>query len=143
MQPEPTVAIAADAILAAHVAIILFNLFGLVAIPIGAFCGWRFVRILWWRLLHILLLAAVAVQALLGRACILTIWQAALSSAAGDRAPLIARWVEQAIYWPLPLWFFAVLYVAVFFYAAALFWLVPPRTKRVSRSRSDFPASYN
>jgi hypothetical protein len=117
----------ADLVLAAHVAIILFNVFGLVAVPVGAVCGWRFVRIRWWRVLHILLLAAVAVQALLGRACILTLWQSALSGARGQPAPLIAYWVDRLIYWPLPIWVFEVLYIAVFGYAVALFWLVPPR----------------
>ena len=53
----------AYAVLAAHVAIILFNLFGLVAVPLGGLCGWRFVRFRWWRILHIVLLVTVAVQA--------------------------------------------------------------------------------
>jgi hypothetical protein len=120
----------ADAVLAAHVAIILFNLFGLVAVPIGGLFGWRFVRIRWWRILHILLLVAVAVQALVGRACILTLWQADLAgAAAAERAPLIASSVNRLIYWPLPMWFFAVLYVVVFGCALALFWLVPTRRR--------------
>src|SRR5579883_3007857 len=76
----------ADAVLWVHVAVIAFNLFGLVAVPIGALRGWRFVRIAWWRIAHVALLAAVAAQALLGRACILTVWQAALSGAAGPHA---------------------------------------------------------
>ena len=113
-------------VLAAHVAIILFNLFGLVAVPIGALCGWRFVQVRWWRLLHLASLAVVALQASLGRACILTLWQARLEGAKPP-APLIMRWVEGLIYWPLPLWVFSALYVLVFGYALLLFWLVPPR----------------
>jgi len=35
-------------------------------------------------------------------------------------------WVNRLIYWPLPIWVFAVLYLAVFGYAVALLWLVPP-----------------
>ncbi|HUZ32935.1 MAG TPA: DUF2784 family protein, partial [Xanthobacteraceae bacterium] len=66
------------AVLAAHVAVIAFNVFGLVVIPLGGWLGWRFVRILWWRALHLALLAVVALQALFGRACFLTLWQAAL-----------------------------------------------------------------
>ena len=135
--------IAADAILAAHVAIILFNLFGLVAVPLGAVCRWRFVRIRWWRIVHILLLAAVAVQALAGRACILTLWQADLAGGAADRAPLIVRSLERAIYWPLPIWVFAALYIVIFGYAMALFWLVPPRRQRVLRSRPNLSVSHN
>ena len=120
----------ADLVLALHVGVILFNLFGLVAVPLGAWRGWRFVRIPWWRALHLALLLGVAVQALAGRACLLTLWQAALTEAAGqagDVRPLIRRWVEWLIFWPLPDWAFAVLYVAVLAYAAALWWLVPPR----------------
>ena len=112
--------ILADAVLAAHLAIILFNGFGLIAVPIGAIRGWWFVRVRWWRVLHVVLLAAVAVQAALGRACILTLWQRALGGAAFDRAPLIARWVNGLIYWPLPIWVFAALYLIVFSYALAL-----------------------
>ena len=118
---------AADAVLASHLAVILFNLFGLVAVPLGAVRGWRFVRVAWWRVLHIVLLAAVAGQALLGRACVLTLWQASLTGEAAVPTPLIARWVGRLIYWPLPVWVFAILYAVVFGYAVALLWLVPPR----------------
>jgi hypothetical protein len=117
--------ILAEAVLAAHLAIILFNVFGLVAVPLGAVCGWRFVRMRWWRILHIGLLAAVAAQAVLGRACFLTLWQAALSGAGAEQTPLIVHWVNSVIYWPLPIWVFTVLYVLVFGYALGLLWLVP------------------
>jgi hypothetical protein len=118
--------ILADVILAAHLAIVLFNLFGLVAVPLGALCGWRFVRIRWWRALHLALLAVVALQAALGRACVLTLWQAELEGAAAP-LPLIVGWVDRLLYWPLPLWVFAILYVLVFGYAVLLYRLVPPR----------------
>jgi hypothetical protein len=50
--------------------------------------------------------------------------------------PLIQQWVSRAIYWPLPLWIFAVLYVTVCVYAVLLWWLVPPRFPRQSASQS-------
>jgi len=118
--------ILAEAILAAHLAIILFNLFGLIVVPLGAICGWRFVRVRWWRLLHLVSLAAVAAQAVFGHACFLTIWQASLTGATGLPTPLIMGWVNRVIYWPLPLWVFAAFYLLVFGYALALLWLVPP-----------------
>jgi hypothetical protein len=118
--------ILAESILAAHVAIILFNVFGLIAVPLGAACGWRFVRVRWWRLLHVVLLAAVAAQAVAGRACMLTLWQTALAAGAARPTPLIMGWVNRVIYWPLPIWVFAALYLLVFGYALALLWLVPP-----------------
>ena len=122
-------AVLARLVLAAHVAIILFNVVGLVVIPLGAWRGWSFVRIFWWRALHLALLCVVALQALFGRACFLTLWQAALEQDAGapaSREPLIARWVESAIFWNLPIGFFAALYVAVLVYALALWRWVPP-----------------
>jgi len=120
----------AQLVLALHVGIIVFNVVGLVVIPLGAWRGWRFVRIFWWRALHLAILAIVAVQALLARDCFLTLWQSASQERAGEtalRAPLIARWVHDLLFWPLPLWFFAVLYVAVCLYTLLLWRLVPPR----------------
>jgi hypothetical protein len=116
-----------EAILAAHVAVILFNVVGLVAVPIGAICNWRFVHIRWWRVLHVMSLAAVSAQALAGRACFLTIWQDGLAGSAGPTMPLIMRWINEVVYWPLPLWVFAALYALVFAFALALLWLVPTR----------------
>ena len=74
----------AELVLALHLAIIAFNVFGLVAVPVGALAGWRFVRVRWWRLLHLVSLAAVALQALLGRACFLTLWQGELEGARSE-----------------------------------------------------------
>jgi Protein of Unknown function (DUF2784) len=120
----------AETVLAAHIAIILFNLFGLIAVPIGAVRGWHFVHVAWWRVLHVVLLAAVAAQAIVGRACILTLWQSDLAGAGGSPAPLIMSLVDRLIFWKLPIWVFAALYAAVFGYAVALLWLVPLRRTR-------------
>ena len=125
---------AAIVVLALHLAIIAFNVAGCVLIPVGAWRGWRWVRGLWWRLAHLLSLAAVAVQAMLGRACFLTIWQGDLSSTAHVQ-PLIAGWMNRLIYWPLPLWVFAVAYVVVFVYVIALWIWVRPGTPRSDRMR--------
>jgi hypothetical protein len=115
-----------SALLALHLAVIAFNVVGLIAIPLGAALGWRWVRVRWWRALHLASWAAVAVQAALGRACILTIWQDRLTGAA-PAPPLIERWVERAIYWPLPIWVFGAIYIALFAAALALWRLVPTR----------------
>jgi hypothetical protein len=117
----------AQLVLAVHLLVIGFNLFGLAAIPLGAWRRWRFVRVRWWRLLHLASIAAVAVQALAGRACFLTDWQAALAGKEGEAEPLIMRWVNAAIFWPVPLWVFTAAYAAVLVYVLALWRLVPPR----------------
>jgi hypothetical protein len=87
----------AEAILWFHVVVIAFNVFGLVAIPLGAWSGWKFVRVFWWRALHLGLLGIVALQAVLGQACFLTIWESDFLRRAGGAAsnePLIRRGVS-------------------------------------------------
>jgi hypothetical protein len=121
-----TAAALSQAILAVHLAVIAFNVAGLIAIPLGAALGWRWVRVRWWRALHVASWAVVAVQAVLGRACFLTLWQDELTGAAAQ-PPLIERWVERAIYWPLPIWVFAAIYLVLFGAVIALWWMVPTR----------------
>jgi len=116
---------AAISVLALHLAIIAFNIAGCVLVPLGAWRGWRWVRGFWWRLAHLLSLVVVAAQALLGHACFLTIWQGDLAGAAHVQ-PLIAAWVNRVIYWPLPLWVFAVAYVAILAYVLALWIFIRP-----------------
>jgi hypothetical protein len=128
-----TAATLATAILAVHLGIVVFNVGGLIAVPLGGWRGWPWVRIYWLRLLHLLSLAVVALQALFGRACILTIWQFALQPNAGEPAPLIATWINRLLYWPLPHWVFVAGYVAVFVYTLLLWRWVPPQRRVTSR----------
>lgn len=124
--------LAADAVLAVHLVAINFNLFGLFAIPLGGWLGWRFVRVAWWRWLHLASMGVVAVQAVAGRACFLTILQDNLAGAGPGQPPLIVRLVNRLVYWPVPLWVFAVIYVALLGYVIALFWLVPVKSAKAS-----------
>ncbi len=131
----------AEVVLTFHLGIILFNIFGFVVIPLGAWRGWRFVRGFRWRILHILLMLAVALQALAGRACILTLWQDALAGLGPAHTPLVVRWVDAVIFWPLPLWVIGLAYVVLFLYVLALLWLVPPAWPgRRSRKSGPTPA---
>jgi len=119
----------ASTVLYVHFAVILFNIFWLVVVPLGAWRGWIFVRSFRWRAAHLIVLALVAGQAIAGALCFLTIWQNELLRAAGGppgNASLIDRLVTRAVFWPLPMWAFVVLYLAVLAYAAALWWLIPP-----------------
>lgn len=120
---------AAFAVLYFHFAVVLFNVFWLVAVPLGTWLGWAFVRSFGWRIVHLAALVVVAVQAVAGRLCFLTIIQNNLQAASGGATPpsLPARIVMDAIYWPLPDWVFAPLYVLALGFAAFLWFAVPPR----------------
>ncbi len=115
----------AQVILYVHFAIIAFNVLGLIVIPIGAWAGWRIVRIAWLRLLHLAIMAAVAGQALAGRACFLTIWENRLTGNFSVPEPMIAHYVDRVIYWNIPIWGFAIFYSVLFLYLVALTVLVP------------------
>ena len=123
----------AHAVLALHVVVIAFNVGGLIVVPLGAWRGWGWVRGCAWRALHLAALVVVAAQAVLGRACFLTDWESDLLQRAGHAgysAGLIQTWVDRLIYWPLPLWVFTLIYVAVGIYTVALWFAVPPRCRR-------------
>jgi hypothetical protein len=126
----------AQLVLAAHVAVIAFNVIGLAVIPLGARLGWGWVRVRWWRALHLASWVVVAAQAALGRACFLTVWQDQLT---GDSAadPFIMRVVNGLVYWPLPMWAFTALYLVLFGLVLVFWRTAPPR--RSSRSRRRAP----
>jgi hypothetical protein len=124
----------AQAVLALHLLVIAFNVAGLVVIPLGARLGWRFVRIRWLRILHLVSWVVVAAQAALGRACFLTDWQGALSGD-GAETPMVMRFVNSLIYWPLPMRAFTAMYLALFAYVVALWWIVAPSRRPSSAPR--------
>ena len=122
----------ASAVLYLHFAVVVFNVFWIVAIPLGAWRGWNFVRSFWWRGAHVIVLGLVAIQAAVGALCFLTVWQSALLRAAGgaaDEPSSIETIVTRLIFWPLPLWAFVVIYIAAFAYTLAMWWLVPPHRR--------------
>ena len=65
----------ADLILVIHALIVLFNVGALPVIWIGYFRGWDFVRNFSFRVAHLLLIAFIAGETLLGVVCPLTTWE--------------------------------------------------------------------
>jgi hypothetical protein len=138
---SPTLAhVLSVVVLAIHAAVVLFNLFWMIAVPVGAWRGRRFVRSFSWRAAHIASLVVVAIQPLLGRYCFLTLWQDALKEIAGPEALADPGWLERAltliVFWPLPPWIFVYLYVAAALWTAALWWIVPPNPPPWKRQRT-------
>lgn len=138
MSPETALKLA-QVVLAVHIVVAGFIVFGLVAIPLGARIGWPFVYIFWWRTLHLAAMGIVALQKLLGSACFLSVWEFRLVDIASEvphRIPAFQSFGEHVLYWNLPLWFFAWLYAALFVFAIVLWLRVPPRTTKKRTSRS-------
>jgi hypothetical protein len=94
--PSPPLAgLLADAVLLAHLGIVLFNVGGLLLILAGNRLGWRWVNRWWFRAAHLAAIAVVVGQAWLGITCPLTTLESWLRALAGS-APY-QRWIHRAL----------------------------------------------
>jgi hypothetical protein len=118
----------ADLVVVVHFAIVLFIVGGLLAVWIGAALGWRWVRNPWFRYLHLAAIAYVALEALLGVACPLTVWEDLLREGARPDS-FVGRWVRRLLFYEAPEWVFTAAYVAWALATLATLWLVPPRRR--------------
>jgi hypothetical protein len=118
----------ADGILAVHLAVVLFIVGGLLMVWIGAALGWRWIRNPWFRYLHVAAIAFVAIEALLGMACPLTVWEDLLRGGAQPDS-FVGRWIRRLLFYEAPEWLFTVAYCAWAAASAATLALVPPRRR--------------
>ena len=123
--------LAADAVLALHVAFVAFVVLGLVAIFVGQLRSWSWVRDLRFRVAHLVAIGVVVAQAWFGVLCPLTTLEMALRARGGDavyRGSFIAHWLDRLLYYQAPPWVFVVAYTA--FGAVVVgswFWVRPRR----------------
>jgi Protein of Unknown function (DUF2784) len=115
----------ADAVLLLHLAIVLFNTLGLVLVWIGAALRWHWIRNFPLRLSQLLLMGYIALQAVVGQICPLTLLEDALRGTRDERG-FIARWAGDLLYWNAPPWVFVAGYVAWFGLMLLTWYLVRP-----------------
>lgn len=136
MNDPAAMAMAADAVLLLHAALVLFVVAGLPLIVLGNM-GTRpgswigsWVNSWTFRGLHAAAIAIVVAEAWLGVECPLTTLESALRLGAGQRgyggSGFIAHWVGGVLYWDLPGWVFTALYSAFGAAVAAAWWRWPP-----------------
>ncbi len=116
----------ADLVLVLHFAVVVFIVGGLALVWIGAWRGWTWVRNPAFRYLHIGAIALVALEAVLGYACPLTIWEDLLRGGVRPES-FVGRWVRYFLYYDAPAWVFTTLYVAWACATAATLVFVPAR----------------
>ena len=124
---------AADALLVVHFGIVAFIVGGLVFTWIGAPLGWRWVRNPWFRYAHLAAIGFVALEALVGIACPLTVWEDALRGHADDKS-FIARWIHRAMFYDLPEWMFTVAYCVFAAAVIATWWWIRPLPSKKRRA---------
>jgi hypothetical protein len=105
--------LAAELMLVAHVLIATFIIGGLIMIYIGAFCGWHWIRNLWFQSIHLVLIGVVIAQSWLGLICPLTTWEMKLREHAGDAVyagTFVSHWLKSILYYDAPAWVFTMIY---------------------------------
>ena len=128
--PPALAAWLADAVLVLHVGVVVFVVLGALAVVLGGWLGWGWVRGARWRLAHVVLMGVVALQAWLGALCPLTVWEQALRRRAGEVVhadSFIEHWLSRLIFFEAPWWVFVAAYTAFAMLVLLLWRVVPPR----------------
>lgn len=126
--------ILADAILIAHVLIVVFNVLSLPLIWIGYFLGWRFVRNFYFRAIHLAMIAYISLQALVGEVCPFTNWENDLRVRAGAdpryATSFVGHWLQRLIFYEADEHVFTVAYITFFALVLLTLFLVKPNPPR-------------
>jgi uncharacterized protein DUF2784 len=123
----------ANAVLALHVAVVLFIVGGELLILVGHGRGWRWVRGWTFRLLHLAAIFVVVAEAWFGITCPLTSLETQLRESAGAASyegEFIAYWLQRLLYWSAPPWAFTLAYSLFGALAAFSWWICPPARRR-------------
>jgi Protein of Unknown function (DUF2784) len=131
----------ADAVLALHVAIVVFVVGGLVVIVVGNLRAWPWVNAAWFRLSHLFAIAVVVAEAWLGVICPLTSLEMALRAkahASTYAGSFVEHWLQRILYYDAPAWVFTFAYSLFALAVVATWWYFPPRFgRRTSPQRKE------
>jgi hypothetical protein len=129
----------ADFLVVIHTAYVAFVVFGLVLIWIGLACGWQWTRNPWFRIAHLIAIGIVAVEAIFGVECPVTVWERELREAAGQtpsEMSFVGRLLDSLLFYEnVPDWLFPTLHIGFGVLVLATFVLAPPRFRKQPRQR--------
>jgi hypothetical protein len=121
----------AATVLILHAGIVAFVVLGTAAILAGGRLRWSWVRNRSFRLLHLVMMIVIALQAWLGRICPLTVWEQALRNRAGQATydvSFMQHWLSRLLFFDAPWWAFVATYTAFLALVVACWWWVRPRS---------------
>ncbi len=122
-------ALATDIVVFFHLAYASFVLVGFILILAGALFGWRWIRNRVFRWVHLGCIGVVAVEAVVGQICPLTLlenWLLVGSGQAGYERTFIGQLIYDLLYYDFPAWVFTVAYVSLAGLTALTLVLIPP-----------------
>lgn len=129
MSRDSLLLLLADTILVGHFLFVCFVVLGLVAIYLGDFLNWSWVRNRLFRIVHLGAIGIVVLLSWLGMICPLTIWEMALREAAGESVyagSFIQHWLQHLLFFDAPRWVFMVVYTAFGALVLASWFVVRP-----------------
>jgi hypothetical protein len=131
----------ADVVVTIHLAYVAYVVVGQVLIVIAAPFRWQWARNPWFRLTHLLAIAIVAYEAVVGIRCPLTVWEEQLRELAGQPfdsgQTFLGRLFHDLLFYEgLPDIFFTTLYISMFVVVLQGIIMYPPRMFRIRRMPS-------
>ncbi len=120
-------AVLADIVVLIHFLYALTIVLGLIAIYIGKFLNWKFVRNATLRLIHLVMIGIVAFESIFHIECPLTYLEYKLLSLAKihyKATPFIAGFINKILFWNLPNEFFDILYIVLALFILLSFFIV-------------------
>ena len=119
----------ADIIAIIHLGYVVFVILGFTLILMGIALRWNWVRNLWFRIIHLMAIAAVALEAILGINCPLTVLEFSLRygvSPSERRLSFVGELIDSILYYDAPAWLFTIIYVGFALLVAITFVMAPP-----------------
>ncbi len=137
--------IAADLVVAVHVAYVAYVVLGQLAIIVAAPFKWQWARNPWFRFTHLAAIAVVAYEELRGIRCPLSVWEEQLRLLAGQVTHTSETFIGRLFHDLLfiegkPEIFFTTVHLAAFALIVQGLIMLPPRMFRFGRTAKTEPA---
>jgi hypothetical protein len=128
----------ADAVLAAHVGVVVFVVAGLLLVIAGNARHWRWVNHLGFRLAHLAAISVVVAQSWFDITCPLTAletWLRTSGGGSGYSGSFVGHWLQRLLYYDAPPWVFILVYSMFGLAVVASWWYFPPAWPRARTSQ--------
>ncbi len=128
----------ADIIAVIHFGYVIFVILGFTLIVVGIILKWKWIRNFWFRIIHLAAIAGVALEALMGINCPLTVLEFKLRYASflsGKKVSFVGNIIDSILFYNAPLWLFTIIYTAFAIIVVITFIMAPP-SRRLYKPRS-------
>lgn len=132
--------LAADLVVIVHLVFAGFVLIGFFLLVVGSISGWAWTYGKRFRIGYLLCIVFVALEALLGVTCPLTVLENQLLHAAGEggyERSFAGQLANQLLFYDAPEWVFTLTYVTLAF-LSLLAYLIPPSFRKNLQSKKGF-----